>query len=71
MYGIFQAGIISHTAIKENIRPFGYEPSPITPGLWRQNNNGITFTLVFNDFEIKYKGKEDAMHLIHALQEKY
>ena len=71
MYGLVQAGIITHTALKERLRPFGYEPAPITPGLWRHNKNGITFTLVVNNFGIKYNKKEDAMHLIHALQEKY
>ena len=71
MYGIFQTGIIAHTDIKEHLQPFEYEPAPITPGLWRHNKNGITFTLVVHSSGIKYKRKEDAMHLIHALQEKY
>ena len=71
MYGIVQAGIISHTALKEHLRPFIYEPAPITPGLWRFNKNGIIFTLVVDEFGIKYKRKEDEMHIIHALQEIY
>ena len=52
MYGIFQTGIIAHTALKEHLRPFRYETAPITPGLWRHNKNGITFTLVVNNFGI-------------------
>ena len=28
MYGIFQAGIILHTALKEHLRPFGYVTAP-------------------------------------------
>ena len=71
LYGLVQAGIIAHTAIKEHLQPFGYDPAPITPGLWRHNKNEITFTLVVENFGIKYKIKEDALHLIHALQEKY
>ena len=70
MYGLVQTGIISHMAIKEYLRPFGYEPAPSSPVLWRHNKNGITFALVVNDFGIKYKRKEDVMHLIHELQEK-
>ena len=58
MYGIFQAGIIAHTALKEHLRAFGYDPAPITPGLWGHNKNGITFILVVKDFGIKYKRKE-------------
>ena len=57
MYGLFQAGIIANTALKGHLRPFGYEPAPITPGLWRHNKNVITFTLVVDDFGIKYKSK--------------
>ena len=71
IYGLFQAGIIAHKALKEHIQIFGYEPEPITPGLWRHNKNGITFTLVVDNFGIKYRRKEDTMNLIHALQEKY
>ena len=33
MYGLFLGEIISKTALKEHIRPFGYEPAPITPGI--------------------------------------
>ena len=71
MYGLVQAGIIAHTEIKENLLPFGYEPASITPGLWYHNKNEIKFTLVVYNFGIKYNRKEDTIHLIHALQEKY
>ena len=50
---LVQSGIIAHTAIKEYLRPFGYEPAPITPGLCCNNKNGITFTLVVDEFGIK------------------
>ena len=33
MYGLFQASIISHKYLKENLQPLGYEPAPITTGL--------------------------------------
>ena len=39
--------------------------------MWYHNKNEITFTLVVDNFGIKYKRKEDAMHLIHALLGKY
>ena len=57
MYGIVQAGIIAHTALKEHLQPFGYEPAPITPWLCRHNKNGLTSTLVVDYFGIKYKRK--------------
>ena len=57
VYGLVQSVIIAHTVLKEHLRPFGYEPTPITPGLWPHNNNGITFTLVVENFGIKYQRK--------------
>ena len=71
MYGLVQKGIISHTALREHLRPFGYEPAPITTGLWRHNKNGINFTLMVDNFGIKYQRKEDALHLIYAIHKKY
>ena len=68
MRGLVQAVIIAHTALKEYLQRFGYDPEPINPGSWRHNNNGIKFTLVVDDFGIKYKRKEGAMNLIHTLQ---
>ena len=57
IYGLVQAGIIAHTALNEHLQLFGYEPAPITPGLWHHNKNGITFTLVVDNFGIRYKIK--------------
>ena len=37
MYGLVQSGIIAHMDLREHLRPFGYDPEPITPRLWRQN----------------------------------
>ena len=52
MYGLVQADIIFHTSLKENVRPYGYEPAPITPGICSHNKNIIIFTLVVCDFGI-------------------
>ena len=68
MYGLFQAGINVHTAIKEHIRPLVYEPTPITSVMWHHNKNLITFTLVVGDFEIRYQIREGALNFIHSLQ---
>ena len=71
MCGLVQDAIIAHTDLKKHLHPFGYEPAPITPGLWRHSKNKTTFTLVVDEFGIKYKRKEDTQHLINVLQEKY
>ena len=71
MYALVQAGMIAHTALKEHLRPFVCEPAPITTGLWHHKKNGLSFNLVVENFRIKYNRKDDTIHLIHALQEKY
>ena len=69
MYGLVQLVIIVCTALKEHLHPFGYDPVPITPGLWRHKNNGIKLTLVVDNFGIRYQIREEALHPINALQE--
>ena len=38
MYWIPQAGKIANDKIKLHLSKFGYEPAPITPGIWRHQN---------------------------------
>ena len=40
-------------------------------GLWRHVTRPISFTLVVDDFGIKYTNKEDVDHLIKCLKENY
>ena len=42
-----------------------------TPGLWCHTNRPIQFTLVVDDFGIKYVGQEHADHLFLALKKHY
>jgi len=71
MYGLPQAGIIANQQLKKRLAPHGYYEVPHTPGLWRHTWRPITFTLVVDDFGIKYVGKEHAQHLIDKLQQDY
>ena len=49
----------------------GYHQSKLVPGLWRHQTRPIQFTLVVDDFGVKYVGKEHADHLKHVLEEHY
>ena len=71
MYVLKEAGIIAFNNLFQNLAPFGYEPMPYTPDLWRHKAKPTTFTLCVEDFGIKYFSKADADHFIHALQSKY
>jgi len=70
MYGHPEAGRLAHDQLVQHLKPYGYSPSKFTPGLWTHKDNGITFTLVVDDFGIKYKG-DSLQHLINALQDRY
>ena len=71
MYILAQAEIITHKALKERLRPYGYSPENITPVLWTHQDRDIHFTLVVNDFGLKYRNKKYMDHLIAALRAKY
>ena len=71
MYGLPQAGNIANDKLKLHLAKFGYEPAPITPGLWRHQTCPLQFSLVVDDFGIKYERQEDITHLLDALKTIY
>ena len=71
IYGLKEAGLLAFKHLVSNLSPFGYEPMPFTPGLWRHRSRPTTFTLCVDDFGIKFFCKADADHLISALQTNY
>ena len=71
MYGLPQAGILANKLLKKRLEPFGYREVQHTPGLYKHDWRPIAFTLVVDDFGIKYVGKEHLDHLIGALKSKY
>ena len=42
-----------------------------TPGVWRHKTRKTTFALYVDDYDVKYYSKEDALHLIDALESNY
>ena len=44
---------------------------PHTPGLWKHVSCRIVFTLVVDDFGVKYINKKNDDHLVAALKVKY
>ena len=63
MYGLPQAGWISHDTLLKHLDPYGCHPSSKNPGLWKHNSRPIHFTLVVDYFGVKYSGKEHALYL--------
>ena len=71
MYGLPQAGILANKLLKERLLQNDYFEVPHTPGLFWHKKRPIWFTLVVDDFGIKYVGKEHAHHLLNVLKEFY
>ena len=71
MYGLKQAGIVANQEFVKHMAPFGYHPVQHTPGLWVHDNRHTTFSLVVDDFCIRYSPTEDVDHFLNDLREKY
>jgi hypothetical protein len=67
MYGLKQAGLLANQLLQTRLEPFGYYPARHTSGLWLHKTWPISFTLVVDDFAVKYVGKQHAEHLRNAL----
>jgi hypothetical protein len=63
MYGLPQSGLIANKLLEKRFNEHGYRQSKLVPGLWWHNTHPIQFTLVVDDFGVKYVGKEHARHL--------
>jgi hypothetical protein len=71
MYGLKQAGLLANQLLQTHLAPCGYYPARHTPSLWLHKTRSISFTLVVDDFAVKYVGKQHAEHLRNALLRTY
>ena len=71
MYGLPQAGIIAQELLAKRLKEHGYSQSETTPGLWKHEWRPIMFSLVVDDFGVKYVGEEHAEHLLKTIQKHY
>jgi hypothetical protein len=63
MYRLKHAGLLANQLLQTRLAPFGYNPARHTPGLWLHKTRPIAFSLVVDDFSVKYVGKQHAEHL--------
>ncbi len=66
-----QAGKLANKCLRKKLAPFGYFESTNTPGLWYHETRPITFTLVVDDFGVKYVNKVNVDHLIASIKKDY
>ena len=63
MYGLPHAGIITQKLLEERLNKAGYHQSDKTPRFWKHEWRPISFSLIVDDFGVKYKGDEHVKHL--------
>jgi len=71
MYGLPHAGIIAQNLLEKRLNKEGYRQSETTPGYWTHDWRPISFTLVVDDFGVKYVGEQHADHLLNILCQHY
>ena len=71
MYGLPQAGLLAQELLEKRLEKHGYKQSKHTPGFWTHESRPICFSLVVDDFGVKYVVEDNAKHLIHVLEEHY
>ena len=71
VWGLPQAGILANKRLKRKLAPFGYHECKNTLGLWYHETSSITFTLVVDNFGVKYIDKNDVDHLISSIKSNY
>jgi hypothetical protein len=71
MYGLPQSGILAQELLEQRLNDEGYHQSKFTPGLWTHEWRPICFTLVVDDFGVKYVGEQHAEHLVSVIDKHY
>jgi hypothetical protein len=71
IYGLKQAGALANADLIKHLAKHDYIPMDRTPGLFKHKTRPISFTLVVDDFGVKYVNLEDAKHLEQTLKTYY
>ncbi len=71
VWGLPQASILANKLLCKRLAPFGYFECLNTPSLRKRESHPISFTIIVDDFGVKYKHKEDVDHSIAAIKSKY
>jgi hypothetical protein len=71
MYGLKQAGLLANKLLQKRLAPFVYHPARHTSGMWLHKTIPIAFSLIVDDFAVKYVGKQHADHLRDSLLCRY
>ena len=59
---------IENDRLNLHLSKFGYETAPINPGMWRHQTPPLQFSLVVDNFGVKYEHQEEITHLLNVLK---
>ena len=66
--GTTQAGLLANEILEERLNKRGYRQSKLVPGIWTHDWRPVQFTLVVDDFGVKYVGDEHTIHLRNTIE---
>jgi len=71
MYDLAHAGILAYNRLIQHFALSNYTPVKHTPGYFRHATRPVTFSLVVDDFAIKYVDRINVEHLLATLRSLY
>jgi len=69
MYGHLVSGRLANDKLVQILQKHEFVQSNLIPGLFKHKTRPLCFSLVVDDFEVSYVGKEHALFLMQVLQE--
>jgi hypothetical protein len=71
MYGLPQAGILANERLQRNLAKDGYRPTQHTHCLWKHDTRPLSFSLVVEDFGVKYVCRKHTEHVMTCIKKNY
>ena len=71
MYGLPQSGLLANELLERQLNKRDYHQSKLVPGFWHHKWHTVLFTLVVDDFGMKYVREEHTLHLKQTFKENY
>ena len=68
MYSLPQSDILANDCLQANLLEHGYKQATHTPGFFNHETRLVTFSLIVDNFSVKYVGEDHAQHFITTLQ---
>jgi hypothetical protein len=62
---------LANELLQHNLANDAYRPTTHTHGIWTHDTRPISFSLVVDDFGVKYVGREHAEHLMDCIRKHY